>query len=418
MKHFRYLCSKFNAMNKLKIGLIKEGKLPPDKRVPLTPTQCKKLKTLYPHIDVIVQSSEVRCFADNEYKNEGIEVRETVDDCDILMGVKEVPIGQLIANKTYFFFSHTIKKQPYNKKLLRAVLDKNINLIDYECLTDKNNARIIGFGRYAGIVGCYNGLRAYGMRYKTFDLKPAHQCEDQTELYSELKKVILPPQTKLFLTGDGRVGSGTLEVLNELRIKKITPTEFLSNQYNQPVFTQLDVLDYNRHKSDQQTTKHHFFAHPEEYISTFLPYTSEADICFACHFWNSKSPVFFTVDNMKSPDFRIKVIADISCDILQPIPSTIRASTIAEPLYGFDPFTGLETAFDDEKSVTVMAVDNLPCELPKDASEGFGNDLIKSVLPNLIQKDVDKVIERAMVTKQGKLTPKFTYLQDYVDGTN
>jgi len=151
-------------METFKIGIIREGKVPPDFRVPLTPAQCATIKEKYPYVDIVVQPSSIRCFSDSEYIANGIQVQEDLSDCDLIMGVKEVPVDALIPNKKFMFFSHTIKKQSYNKKLLQQILDKKIQLIDYEVLKNKVGKRLIGFGRYAGIVGCYNGFRAFGLK--------------------------------------------------------------------------------------------------------------------------------------------------------------------------------------------------------------------------------------------------------------
>ncbi len=395
----------------MKIGIIKEGKVPADKRVPFTPQQCKEIKEKF-GFEVVVQSSEVRSFPDEMYKSEGIEVVHNVDDCDVLFGVKEVPIEQLIPNKTYFFFSHTIKKQPYNKKLMKALLEKKIAMVDYECLTYKTGDRIIGFGRFAGIVGTYNALLAYGLRYKLFELKPAYQCVDRTELESELKKVKLP-NIKIVLTGGGRVANGTLEILNTLGFKSVSPEEILVSSYSEPVYSQLHGDHYYHRKDNGRFDMTEMVQHPERYFSVFAPYTKAADIYISCHYWDPKGDVFFTREDMVAKDFKIKVIADVTCDINGSVPSTIRSSTISSPLYGFNPISGKEVGAFEESGVTVMAVDNLPCELPRDASNDFGRALIDKVLPYLLGNDDDKVIERATICKEGELTDKYGYLGDY-----
>ena len=399
----------------MKIGIIKEGKIPPDKRVPLSPAQCAQLMEKYPGLEVEVQSSNIRCFADSEYKDAGAKVIDNVSGCDVLMGVKEVPVDDLVPDRTYLFFSHTIKEQPYNKKLLQTVLRKNIQLVDYECLENKEGFRLLGFGRYAGIVGTYDGLYAWGQRFDSFNLKRAYQCEDRSEMESELEKVTLP-NIKIILTGGGRVAQGAMEVLDRTPIRKVSPEEFLSDEFDEPVYCQMDVDEYCRNKQGRAFDFQHFFAHPKEYESIFLRYTEVADMYIACHFWAPDSPIYFSREDMQRPDFNIKVVADISCDIDGPIASTIRPSTIEEPHYGYDPVTGEEVEFDKEGAVTVMAVDNLPCELPKDASEDFGGALIGKVIPHLLGDDPDKIIERACIAKDGKLMPEFEYLDNYVRG--
>jgi hypothetical protein len=357
----------------------------------------------------------VRCFSDEEYRKAGIPVHDDLSDCAILLGVKEVPVDDLIPGKIYFFFSHTIKKQQYNRKLLQTILQKNIQLIDYEVLTDKNGFRIIGFGRFAGLVGAYNGLRAYGLRNRIFDLKPAHKCDGLEEMFYQLNLINLPP-VKITVTGDGRVAGGSLEILKYLKITQLSPGKFLNaNNPEEPVFTQLSPGDYARRKDGSEFNLNHFFKHPEMYENAFLPYTKTTDILIAAAYWDSKSPVLFTTEDMRSHDFQIRVISDITCDIEGSIPSTKRAATIAEPFYDYNPDTEKpEPPFSSEKNITVQAVDNLPNEMPKDASQDFGRNLIDKVFPSLFRKDNDGIIERASITKNGKLTEQFSYLKDFV----
>ena len=400
------------------IGIIKEGKNPPDRRVPFTPEHCKALVEKFPQVEIQVQKSSIRAFSDDEYVAKNLKLVEDLKDAAVIFGVKEVLIKDLIPNKTYFFFSHTIKKQPYNRDLLRAVLEKNIQLVDYECLTTKDGQRIIGFGRYAGIVGTYNGFLAFGKRSNSFQLKPAHLCKNKVELLEELKKVVLPENFKIAITGLGRVAGGALEIFQALNLKQVSPSEYLTSNFSEPVFTQLSVEEYFKKPSNELFEREEVFQFPERFENNFMPYARETDLYISCHFWDSKGPVIFTKEEMKSSDFRIRTIADISCDIDGPIPSTIRPSTIDDPIYEVDRISGDELTenADKENSITVMAVDNLPCELPRDASEGFGKDLLEKVIPNLLGEDEDQVFERACIAANGKLMPNFKYLEDYVKG--
>ena len=262
----------------MKIGIIREGKNPPDKRVPFTPDQLKAIQLDYEgKLSIQVQSSPFRSFSDQEFINSGIQIVEDVSECDVLFGVKEVPIDQLIADRTYFFFSHTIKKQPYNRKLLKAVLDKNIRLIDYEVLKDENENRVVAFGRWAGIVGAYNGFWTYGKKTDLFDLKRANECKDLEELYGELAKVQLPP-VKIVLTGSGRVGGGALEVLNSLNIREVSVHDFLHLYFEEPVFVKLSSSDYNRRKSDGGFDKHEFYSNPGLYESHFQKFAEAGEM--------------------------------------------------------------------------------------------------------------------------------------------
>jgi saccharopine dehydrogenase (NAD+, L-lysine-forming) len=403
-------------MDTIKIGLLKEGKVPPDKRVPFTPAQAEEIEQRFGHVKVICQKSLIRCFPDHEYGKLDLSIADDVSDCDILMGIKEVPISQLIPNKTYLFFSHTIKKQPYNRGLLQAVLQKNIRLIDYEGLKDTQGNRLVAFGRFAGIVGAYNGLLTYGKRYNLFQLRRAYDCFDINELKLELRKVNLPP-IKIVLTGAGRVGKGAMETLDTAGIRKVNPADFLNKEYHEPVYTQLCSADYHERAAGGHFNREEFHSAPENYISTFSKYTQNAQLLLGGAYWNPKAPVLFTKEQMQSPDFKIRVVADITCDIDGSIPSTKKSSTIEDPIYDYDPKTdSLFPPFSDDSYITSMAVDNLPCELPRSASEEFGRDLIDRILKPLLTNDKEGIIKRGTVTEDGKLTRQFKYLQDYVNG--
>ena len=400
----------------MKIGLIKEGKTPPDKRVPLSPKQCKWIKDNYPHLELVVQKSSIRKFNDETYANLGLTLVDDVSDCDVLIGVKEVPIEDLIPNKKYFFFSHTFKKQPYNRKLLQAIIRQNIQLIDWETITNAKGQRLIAFGRFAGIVGCYNGLLGYGLKSKRYSLKRAHKCEDRQEMEEELHKLSLPKDFKLVITGGGRVGKGALEVIAKTDIKKVSSKDFLTKEFNFPVYTQLDVEDYISRDDNKSFDKAVFFKVPVGHSSTFMKYAKVADLYIACHYWDNRSPFIFTRKDILHPNWKISVVADVSCDIDGPVASTLRPSTIENPFYGYNPTLEKEVDFNNENAVGVMAVDNLPCELPKDASEEFGKMFINNVLEPLTGNDPEDIIFRASETINGKLTPHFKHLQDYLEG--
>ena len=399
----------------MKFALIKERKNPPDRRVVLPPSACKNILETYPDATIKVEHSEVRAFTDTAYKNIGCTLTDDVSDCDVLLGVKEVPIEALIPNKKYFFFSHTFKKQAYNRKLLQAILDKNIELYDHEVITNTRNQRVVAFGRYAGIVGAYNGFRAFGLKTQTFNLQKAEHLPDQKGLIDELNKITLP-NIKIVLTGRGRVGNGAKEMLNAMHIKQVSVEEFINTNFDEAVYVQLDVLDYNNRKDGQKLPKNDFYKNPADYKSDFMRFTKVADFYIAGHYWNEDAPFIFSRTTAKSPDFTIKVVADVSCDIDGPVASTLRPSTIAEPIYGYNPQTEQEDDFTKKDVIAVMAVDNLPCELPKDASVGFGESFAKYVIPAFFNGDADGVLERALMTKNGKLTKRFEYLQNYVDG--
>ncbi len=399
----------------MRFGIIQERKNPPDRRVVLSPDACQKVQATYPNAEIIVEPSAIRVFSDDEYKMAGIEVASKMEDCDVLLGVKEVPISALIPNKKYFFFSHTIKKQPYNRKLLRAFLDKNIEMYDHEVITNVKGMRLVAFGRYAGIVGAYNGFRAYGLKHGLYAMPKAEQLADQKALISELKKITLP-NIKILLTGKGRVGNGAREMLEGMQLREVGVKEFLNDEFNEPVYCQIDVMDYNQRKDGATGTDKDFFANPQDYESNFFRFARVTDFYIAGHFYGDGAPFLFTREDAKQPDFKINTVADISCDIDGPVASTIKASTIADPVYGYDPQSESETNYKDKNAIAVMAVDNLPAELPRDASGGFGEAFIQHVIPAFFNNDKDGILERARMTKEGKLTPRYAYLQDYVDG--
>ena len=400
----------------MKIGVVREGKTPPDQRVPLTPAQCAELKRSYPDVELVVESSEVRRITDDEYRAEGIDVVKDLSGCDVLLGVKEVPLDELIPDTTYLFFSHTYKLQPYNAKLLRTIVDKRIRLIDYELIKRANGRRVIGFGRWAGIVGAYNGLRAWGMRHGTFALPRAMDCADMKDMVSHAKAIDLPSHMKIVLTGGGRVGMGAHELLTSLGLREVHADAFLKEDFNEAVFTRLDVDQYNARTDGQPFDMEGFMADATGYKSTFMPYAEVADMYIAGHYWAEGSPFLFTREDMKAASWNVKVVADVSCDIDGPVACTLRPSTIADPLYGYNPTTESECAMDDPSGVTVMAVDNLPCELPRDASHGFGKEMMAHVIPLLVGGDRDNMLTNATeTTLEGALAPKFAYLQDYID---
>ena len=399
----------------MKFGIIKERKNPPDRRVVFAPGELAKLKQTYHDASVAVESSDIRIFSDIQYKSLGITITDDVSNCDVLFGVKEVPIESLIPNKSYFFFSHTIKKQPYNQKLLKAILEKNIDLYDHETIVDEHNRRLIGFGKYAGMVGVYNGIRAFGIKFELFKLPKAETLAGKDDLIKHLKRITMPA-LKFVVTGTGKVGSGAKEILDAIKIKEITVENYLTKNYTQAVYVQLDVLEYNKRIDSQVLDFNDFVQHPEAYVSDFEKFTKVSDIYFAGHFHASGAPMILTKEMLNASDCKLKVVADISCDVNGPIACTLRSSTIAEPLYGYFPLEDREVDVFHPAAVVVMAVDNLPCEIPKDASEGFGEQFMENVIPAFFNGDKDGILKRAKITENGKLTPRFAYLQDYVDG--
>lgn len=400
----------------MRFGIVKERKIPIDRRVVFTPEELVRLQNEHPEAVIRVESSEIRVFNDDAYRNLGVEIATDISDCDVFFGVKEIPVDYLIPNKKYFFFSHTIKKQVHNLKLLQAILDKNIELYDHETIVDSDNRRLIGFGRYAGIVGAYNGFRAFGLKYDLFNIPKAEMLQTKEDLIGKLKRQILP-NIKIVLTGHGKVGMGAKEILDGMKLKQVSPDDFLNKIYSQPVFTQIDVLDYNKRIDGTTAEKNEdFYNNPEVFTSDFERFTKVADIFIAGHFHGNGAPDILTQEMLQAVNCKIKVVADISCDVDGPIACTLKASSIAEPFYGYMPSENKEVSYTHPGSIMVMAVDNLPCELPRDASEGFGEMFMEHVIPAFFNNDKDGILQRAKITENGKLTPRFAYLQDYVDG--
>jgi len=400
----------------IKFALIKERKSPPDRRVVFSPEMCQEVMQSYPQAAIIAESSDIRIFTDAQYAAKGVTVSQDVTNCDVMFGVKEVPKPALIPGKKYFFFSHTIKKQPYNRELLQTILDKKIELYDHETIVKENGARLIGFGRYAGLVGAYNAFRLLGIRDGLFELPKVETLADLDAVKAQLDKITLP-NIKIILSGTGKVAKGAKEILDHLHITEVTDQRYLTSDFDEPVYCLIDVTEYNKRIDGGEMDKWAFYKDPSDYESDFMKYAQESDLFIAGHFYGDGAPYLFTRKDAKNPKFRINLVADISCDIDGPVASTIKPSTIADPFYGYDPKTEKEVDFMQKNAIAVMAVDNLPCELPKDASEGFGDMFLKHVIPAFFNGDQDGILERArMTTQEGTLTPRFAYLQDYVDG--
>lgn len=399
----------------MKFAIIKERKNPPDRRVVFSPEKLAEAREQFKDATFIVEESDIRVFPDIAYTINGFDVEEDVSEADVMIGVKEVPIDVLIPNKKYFFFSHTIKKQPYNRDLLQAMLNKNIEMYDHEVITKATGARLIGFGRYAGLVGAYNGFRLLGVRDGLFDLPKVETLADLEGVKRELDKIKLP-NIKICLSGTGKVAKGAQEILDHLEIREVPDGAYMKKTFDEPVYCLIDVMEYNKRTDGGKALKSEFYKDPSGYESDFMKYAKVTDYFIAGHFYGDGAPYLFTREDAKNPEFKINLVADVSCDIDGPVASTIRPSTIADPFYGYNPQTEVEDDYHKDGVIAVMAVDNLPCELPKDASEGFGEMFLKHVIPAFFNNDKNGVLERARMTQNGKLTPRYAYLQDYVDG--
>ncbi|PQB06012.1 NAD(P)-dependent oxidoreductase [Aureitalea marina] len=397
-------------------ALIKERKTPPDRRVVFSPEACQSVIEQYPDSRILVESSDIRVYHDEVYEQRELTVSDDVSSADVMLGVKEVPVESLVPGKKYFFFSHTIKKQPYNRDLLRAILDKKIELYDHETIENERGGRLIGFGYYAGLVGAYNGLRMYGLKEGLFVLPKAEDLPDLSAMKEELDHIQLPA-IRIVLTGSGKVMRGAKEILDHIKLKEVGVADYLKENFSEAVYTVADVDDYNLPPEGQNFDRSAFYGDPTGYRPNFMPLARRSDVFIAGHFYGDGAPFLFTREDARQADFAIRYIADISCDIDGPVASTIRPSTIAEPFYGYNPQSESETDYEKKGSIAVMAVDNLPCELPKDASDGFGAMFLKEVIPAFFDGDSRGILHRARITnEEGKLTPRFSYLQDFVDG--
>lgn len=395
------------------IGLIREGKNPADNRVAITPSQCKWIHKQYSNVRILVEASPDRCFSDREYSSAGVEVTGDVSSADILMGIKEVPVAQLLPGKTYLFFSHTKKKQPHNRELMRTILQKKIRLIDYECLEHEDGQRIIGFGFFAGVVGAHNGMMAYGNRSGLYKMERVYKQRSFRELIHTYFGLRLP-NVKIAVTGSGRVAHGILEIMNLMGIHEVEPDDYLRRRFAYPVYTQLKGSDLYARKTDGTYSRQEFHEHPDLYRCKFLPYAEQTDILMNGVYWDKTVPRLFEKTDVPGDNFVIRTIADITDDADGSVPINLGDHAIEDPVYGVDRHSLQKTAPYLPDSIDVMAVGNLPNELPRDASRYFGEQLIKFILEDLI-KGTSPIIERATMARDGALTEGYLYLEDYVN---
>ncbi len=398
----------------LKIGLIREGKFPADNRVALIPSQCKWIHKNSTEVTIVIQSSVQRCFPDKEYQSAGVEVKEDLSDCDVLMGIKEVPVEELIAGKTYLFFSHTKKKQPHNRHLLQAIIKEKITLVDYECLEHEDGTRLIGFGFFAGVVGAHNGIMSYGNRTGSFHLGRVYKQKNFQQLIHTYFGLKLP-LVKIAVTGSGKVAHGITDIMNLMGIHEAEPDEYKSTKFSYPVYVHLKGANLYANRKTGKYFRNEFHEHPERYKCLFDDYIFETDILLNGVYWEENIPRLFEMENLKNKNFRMNTIADISDDKHGSVPCNMGDATIEDPIYGVDKMTGAVTKPYLQTSVDVMAVGNLPNELPRDASRYFGEQLIKFILDDLVAGG-SKIIDQATIVKEGNLTEEYQYMKEYAGG--
>ena len=398
------------------IGIVRESRND-ENRTPLVPEHIKKYKESNPNINFIIQPSNSRCFSDEEYELCGAKINENLNECSIIFGVKEIDPNILINNRTYLFFSHTFKinKQQKNiekhkKDLLLSILNKKITLIDYENIRGKNGTRCLGFGRFAGIVGCYNTLNLLLKVLGKQSLASAYKIDDYERLVLNLKNLYFP-KTKILVTGDGRVAKGVIELLNQTNIKAVSKKDFLEKKFDQPIFCNLETKDYVTNNSSTNFNLEHFINNPQDYSSSALQYLKETNILISAHYWDPSSPKIFENEDLKVLQ-NLKIVGDITCDINGSVPTTIRSTTIEEPNYWIERYT-LKEIDENNDGIAVMAVDNLPSELPRDSSTEFSEGIIKEVLPFLLKEDDGRILN-GTITTDGSFLEKYNYLNDYI----
>ena len=398
------------------IGIVRESRND-ENRTPLVPEHIKKYKESNPNINFIIQPSNSRCFSDEEYELCGAKINENLNECSIIFGVKEIDPNILINNRTYLFFSHTFKinKQQKNiekhkKDLLLSILNKKITLIDYENIRGKNGTRCLGFGRFAGIVGCYNTLNLLLRVLGRQSLASAYKINDYERLVLNLKNLYFP-KTKILVTGDGRVAKGVIELLNQTNIKAVSKKDFLEKKFDQPIFCNLETKDYVTNNSSTNFNLEHFINNPQDYSSSALQYLKETNILISAHYWDPSSPKIFENEDLKDLQ-NLKIVGDITCDINGSVPTTIRSTTIEEPNYWIERYT-LKEIDENNDGIAVMAVDNLPSELPRDSSTEFSEGIINEVLPFLLKEDDGRILN-GTITTDGSFLEKYNYLNDYI----
>ena len=434
-------------MNK-KVGIRHEDKYVMERRVAIPPPEVEILTRA--GLEVFVESSPKRVFKEEEFKAAGATVIDNLSQAPVIFGVKEMPLDYFEEGKTYIFFSHVIKGQAYNMPMLKRMMEKKCNLIDYEKITDDNGRRLIFFGYYAGLAGMINSLWSLGerLRVQVTDnrftrIQQSHRYNSLAEAEKAVKEVgemirkegllkKLAPMVIGF-TGYGNVSKGAQHIANFLPIKEITPAQLLtlekSGDYSDKVvykvvFKEEDLsapLDENK-KFDLK----HYYDHPEEYRNQFEKYAPHLTVLMNCMYWDDRYPQLLTKDFIESlykqGKMKLKVIGDVTCDPDGSIEFTHKGTEIEDPVFVYDPVSRQATMGFEGDGILVMAVDILPSELPRESSLGFG-EALREFVPAIVRADYsasfDKLdlpapIKRALILHNGKFTPDYEYLQEYL----
>jgi alpha-aminoadipic semialdehyde synthase len=432
-----------------RIGIRREDKNEWETRVPLTPLQVKALQDQ--GLAISVQSSPVRTFADQQYQELGATVTENLGDCKVVIAVKEMPLDFFEPGKTYMFFSHVIKGQDYNMPMLQRLIDRGCTLIDYEVITDDAGRRLVFFGRHAGLAGMIDSLWAFGKRLESeghqtpfCKIKLAHQYDNLEDAKTQIAGIgdeiraknlpdVLTPLVCGF-TGYGNVSLGAQEIFDLLPSEEISPKELASLAERETVHGKLyKVVFKEEHLAEPLEPGHTFklqdyYDHPEKYRSQFEQHLPHLSLLINCIYWTPAYPRLVTIDYLKrafgnGQQPTLRVIGDISCDVGGSIECMLKVTEPGNPVYVYDPIA--EKMVDGwlGQGPVIMAVDNLPCELPQESSEFFGQ-VLSPFVPALaaadfsrpfVELELPNEILRAVILYQGKLTPKFQYLQEHLD---
>jgi hypothetical protein len=352
----------------LKFGILKELTTISDRCVAFSPTLLKQLVSLYPQAKFIVESSATRVFTDDEYKTNGIEVRTTISDCDVFIGICPIPADQLIPNTTYLFALDLVENQLEKDKYQQLALEKKCTMYDYSSVIDTNS-----FQRTRGIVGAYNAFRAFGIKFELFKLPCVTTFLEQSSLITYLKRPVLPP-LKITVVGTDKIASGVKVIMKAMKIKEVSKSDFLSKNYTQAVFTLIDNLDSN----------------------DLEPLTKVSDIIIADASINGKS-VVLSQEILKANDSKLRVVADLNPDSYSSIACTLRQSTAEEPFYGYLPNENKEVEVFHSAAIVVVAVPSSGTEFPKEVSEDFGNQLMEQLMPAFFDQDTNGLLKKIQI---------------------
>jgi len=432
------------------IGIRHEDKYVMERRAPLTPKHVERL-IKNKKLDFIVQTSEKRVFADEEYIKAGAKIAKDLKKCSVIFGVKEMPESFFEVEKTYVFFSHVIKGQPYNMPMLRKMMELKCNLIDYERVIDEQGKRLIFFGRYAGLSGMINSLWSLGLRLKEAGYNTPFSRIRQAHHYSslaEVREVIslvgqeiaekgMPEELRPFtvaFTGYGNVSQGAQEILGLLPVKEISPEKLLSlkrrgklpdNLIYKIVFKEEHLVESV--DETEEFDLQEYYASPEKFRSTFEKYIPHIDVLINCIYWDSRYPRLVTKDYLQklfaAGTPKLKVIGDISCDVNGSIECTEKGTEIEDPIFVYHPETGTHTMGHKGNGVLVMAVDILPSELPRDSSAGFADVLVNYVKAiadcdfseEFESLDLPRAIKSALILHRGELTHPYQQLKSHLN---